>query len=47
MKVLLVVVLIVILGSDGRIISQDIEIPRIEVQGQEKSPFEKENSKLN
>ena len=33
------------LGSDGRIISQDIEIPRIEVQGQEKSPFEEENSK--
>lgn len=39
------VVLVAILGSDCRLISQGIETPGIEVQSQEKSPFEKENNK--
>lgn len=44
-KVLFAVALVVIRGNDYRIISQGMETPGIEEQGQEKSPFEKENDK--
>lgn len=44
-KVFFVVASVVIQGNDYRIISQGIETPGVEEQGQEKSPFKKENDK--